>query len=83
MYHASTYSDLGANNVVVEKMLDKVIACDLAKDHATAHRLLCLWEEMIREDFDSRNKHIQHADEQNLVEVVNQQSTILKELCKQ
>ena len=71
MYHVSVYSEHGpGNSIVAEKMIDRVLSCELAQDRQSAHQLLCTWGDMIQQDFKDRNKkQIQHGDKQNLVQV--------------
>ena len=72
MYHVSVYSEHGPGNIVAEKMIDKVLSCELAQDRQSAHQLLCTWGDMIQQDFKDRNKkQIQHGDEQNLEPTIN------------
>jgi hypothetical protein len=81
MHHSDLCSDHGPSNMVVEKMIDKVLSCELAQGRENAHQLLCEWGDMMREDCNGRNKHIEHGNA--LVDVINQQSTLMLELQKQ
>jgi hypothetical protein len=74
MYHPQMYIDHGPNNVVVEKMIDRVIESKLAATRESSHQLLCSWATTIKDEFRAQNKQVKRATEQNLVEVVNQQS---------
>ena len=73
MYYAAVYSEHGpSSNILVEKMIHKVLNCELAQDQQSAHQLLCTWGDMIQQDFTDRNKkQIQHGDEQNLEPTIN------------
>jgi hypothetical protein len=83
MYHPQMYIDHGPNNVVVEKMIDRVIESKLAATRESSHQLLCSWATTIKDDFRAQNMQVERATELNLVEVVNQQSVLIKELCNQ
>ena len=60
--------------MVVEKMIDRVIESKLAATRESSHQLLCSWATTIKDEFRAQNKQVKRATEQNLVEVVNQQS---------
>jgi hypothetical protein len=55
----------------------------LAATRESAHQLLCSWATTIKDDFCAQNKQVERATKLNLVEVVNQQSVLIKELCNQ
>lgn len=80
LYFPQMYKKYGPKDRMISKMLRIGGRVPLGTGPAEVSTVLTQWSKQIKEDFEERNIHIDPADANNLIAVINQMSAIIGKL---